>query len=131
MEFVIGLLGSGIGAGLMVIIQMLLKRKWAKEDQHDEKTEKLNDLSTRLIDIDTKLDGLANDVSHVKSANKSILSDRIKWLGTKYLEAGEIEFEDRRILHNLHDAYHDDCGGNGDFKILMKNVDSLPLKVRE
>ena len=129
MEFVIGLLGSGIGAGLMVILQMVLKRKWEKEDKHDEKTKKLNDLSKRLIDIDSKLDILADDVSHVKSANKSILSDRIKWLGTKYLEAGEIEFEDRRILHNLHSAYHDDCGGNGDFKILMENVDSLPLKM--
>ena len=129
MEFAIGLLGSGIGAGLMVIIQMLLKRKWAKEDKYDEKAKKLDDLSQRLIDIDSKLDDLSDDVSHVKSANKSILSDRIKWLGTKYLEAGEIEFEDRRILHSLHSAYHDDCGGNGDFKILMESIDSLPLKM--
>ena len=32
MEFVIGILGAGIGAGLMSIIQAALQRKWKKED---------------------------------------------------------------------------------------------------
>ena len=128
MEFVIGLLGTGVGAGIMVIIQMLLNRKWAKEDKQEAKADKLDELTARLDKMDSKLDSAIVDLSHVKAADKSILSDRIKWLGTRYLEAGEVEFEDRRILHELHDAYHNHCGGNGDYDILMRDVDELPLK---
>lgn len=119
--FIIGFLGTGVGAGIMVIVQMLLNRKWAKEDKKEAKAD-------RTGEILTKLDNLAVEVNHVKAANKYILSDRIKMLGTQYLEAGEIDFEDRRILHNLHSAYHDHCGGNGDYDILMREIDDLPLK---
>lgn len=128
MEFIIGLLGTGIGAGIMVIVQMLLNRKWAKEDKQEAKTDKLDELSEKLAGVETKLDSAIVALDHVKAADKSILSDRIKWLGTRCLEAGEIEFEDRRILHELHDAYHNHCGGNGDYDILMREVDELPLK---
>lgn len=128
MEFIIGLLGTGIGAGIMVVVQMLLNRKWAKEDKQEAKADKLDKLSEKLAALEEKLDSAIEDLGHVKAADKSILSDRIKWLGTQYLEAGEIEFEDRRILHELHDAYHNHCGGNGDYDILMREVDELPLK---
>lgn len=127
-DFVIGLFGTGIGAGIMVIIQMLLNRKWAKEDKQEAKDDMLNELSVRLDSLDAKLDSAIKDLGHVKAADKSILADRIKWLGTTYIEAGEIEFEDRRILHELHNAYHNHCGGNGDYDILMKEIDALPLK---
>ena len=120
-ELIIAFLGTGIGAGIMVIAQMLLNRKWQKEDKKEAKKD-------RTEEIITKLDQLSADVKHVKAANKSILSDRIKWLGTKYLDDGEIEFEDRRNLHDLHDAYHNHCGGNGDYDILMRDIDALPLK---
>lgn len=128
MEFLIGLLGTGIGAGVMVIVQMLLTRKWAKEDEQEAKTDKLDKVTERLTALEEKLDSAIVDLGHIKAADKSILSDRIKLLGTQYLEAGEIEFEDRRILHELHVAYHNHCGGNGDFDILMRDVDELPLK---
>ena len=120
-ELIIAFLGPGLGAGIMVIAQMLLNRKWQKEDKKEAKKD-------RTEEIITKLDQLSADVKHVKAANKSILSDRIKWLGTKYLDDGEIEFEDRRNLHDLHDAYHNHCGGNGDYDILMRDIDALPLK---
>lgn len=131
MEHLYTLLGTGFGAGLVVIIQKILERKWTKEDRTEAKEDKLDKLEKKLEEMDEKLQELSEDVGHVKSAEKAILSDRIKWLGTRYLEAGEIEFEDRQILHQLHDAYHDDCGGNGDYKILMGDINELPLKTKK
>lgn len=128
MEIIIGILGAGIGGGIMAIVQLCLKRKWEKEDKKEAKSESIGAIVKRLDQMDTKLDAVSTDVGHVKIAEKAILSDRIKWLGTSYLEANEIEFEDRRNLHDLHDAYHNHCGGNGDYDILMREIDALPLK---
>ena len=129
-ELIIGILGAGIGGGIMTIIQMCLNRKWAKSDKQEEKADNFNAINKRLDLFDKKLDNAITDIGHVKVADKAILSDRIKWLGTKYIEAGEIEFEDRRNLHDLHDAYHNHCDGNGDYDILMREIDELPLKHR-
>lgn len=128
MDILIGVLGAGIGAGLMSLIQLIVKRKWEKEDKNADKQDQYDELTERLGQIEEKIATLSEEVGHVKMADQAILSDRIKWLGTKYLEEGEIEFEDRRILHQLHNAYHNHCGGNGDFDILMQDVDALPLK---
>lgn len=130
MEHIYTLLGTGFGAGLVVIIQKILERKWAKDDRNEAKEDKLDKLEKKLEEMDQKLQELSDDVGHVKNADRAILSDRIKWLGTKYLEAAEIDFEDRRILNQLHDAYHNDCNGNGDFKNLMEDVNELPLKTK-
>lgn len=127
-ELVIGILGAGIGAGIMTLIQMRMKRKWEKEDKKEAKADTLSEIKSQLDALNKKIDSLSDDVSHVKVAEKAILSERIKQLGTKYIEAGEVEFEDRRNLHWLHDAYHNDCGGNGDYDLLMEEVDDLPLK---
>lgn len=130
MEALIGVLGAGVGAGLMSLIQTILKRKWAEEDKQEEKLDKLDKLEKRLDEIDKKLEVMSDDLGHVKNADRAILSDRIKWLGEKYLEDEEIGFEDRRVLNQLHDAYHNDCGGNGDYKKLMESVNELPLKIK-
>lgn len=123
------LLGGGIVGGIVTLIQMFCKRKWDKADKKAIEDSKLDELSNNITQLNTKVSSLVSDVQHVKMAQKSILSDRIKWLGTEYLKAGEISFEDRRILHDLHGAYHNDCDGNGDFDSLMRDVDALPLKM--
>lgn len=127
-EFIIGFLGAGVGAGIMTIIHMCMKRKWEKEDKQEAKTDTLAEIKAELATLSKKLDSVSNDLAHLKVAEKAILAERIKQIGTKYIEAGEVEFEDRRNLHCLHDAYHNDCGGNGDFDLLMEDVDDLPLK---
>lgn len=58
---------------------------------------------------------------------KVSLLDRIQHLGRSYLKVGEIDFDDRRRLHQMHTAYHN-LGGNGDLDTLMEDVDELPLK---
>lgn len=105
----------------MSIIQLIMKRHWEKADRAENKQD-------RQGEILSKLETLSEDVGHVKAANKAILSDRIRYLGERYLTAAEISFEDRRNLHNLHEAYHDHSGGNGDYDILMREIDELPLK---
>lgn len=127
-EFIIGVLGAGVGAGIMSLIQMRLKRKWEKEDKQEAKADTLAEIKAQLAALNKKIDSVAEDVAHLKVAEKASLSDRIKWLATRYIEAGEVEFEDRRNLHWLHDAYHNHCGGNGDYDLLMEEVDDLPLK---
>lgn len=69
-----------------------------------------------------------SELSALKEALMYILYDRIRYLGMQYIRAGEISFEDRRILHKMHGVYHNRLGGNGDLDRLMEDVDELPLK---
>ena len=61
-------------------------------------------------------------------AQKIVMLDRIRYLGQKYIEAGEIDFDDRRILNAMHSSYHTGLGGNGDADVVMHEVNKLPLK---
>lgn len=54
--------------------------------------------------------------------------DRMRYVGQNYLKQEEIDFDDRRIFHQMHDIYHNDLGGNGDLDQLMEAIDDLPLK---
>jgi len=57
-----------------------------------------------------------------------ILLDRILYLGQSYIAKGEIDFDDRKRLHAMHDCYHNGLHGNGDADLIMEAVDELPLK---
>lgn len=61
-------------------------------------------------------------------SQKIVMLDRIRYLGQKYIEAGEIDFDDRRILNAMHDSYHNGLGGNGDADVVMQEVNKLPLR---
>ncbi len=69
-----------------------------------------------------------SELAALKEALMYILYDRIRFLGMTYIRAGEISFEDRRIIHKMHGVYHNRLGGNGDLDDLMECVDELPLK---
>ena len=75
-------------------------------------------------------DGKSKDVVAIKKALKYILLDRVKYLGEGYIQDGEIDFDDRRRLNGMHEVYHNGLGGNGDLDVLMKEVNNLPLKVK-
>lgn len=59
-----------------------------------------------------------------------LLLDKILYLGSKYIEAGEVSFDDRCRLNRMHKVYHNGLHGNGDADDIMKAVDKLPLKKR-
>ena len=75
-----------------------------------------------------KADGKDKDIQALKTGQKWILYDRIRFLGLKYISEGAVDFDDRRILKEMHTCYHEGLGGNGDLDVLMQQVNSLPLK---
>ncbi len=70
----------------------------------------------------------SSDMAVVKLALKWVLYDRIRFLGQAFLREGEIDFDDRRLLNEMHRCYHDGLGGNGDLNVLMEAVNNLPLR---
>lgn len=75
-----------------------------------------------------KDDGKDKDIEALKAGLKWVLYDRIRHLGQKYINDGLVDFDDRRILNEMHKSYHDGLGGNGDLDNLMQQVNALPLK---
>lgn len=64
----------------------------------------------------------------LKDGMKWVIFDHIRERGLEYIAHGEIDFDDRRILKEMHTSYHDGLGGNGDLDKLMDAVYELPLK---
>lgn len=75
-----------------------------------------------------KDDGRDRDNQALKDGLKWVLYDRIRFLGQHYIAAGSVDFDDRRILNEMHSCYHNGLGGNGDLDNLMSEVNKLPLK---
>lgn len=67
------------------------------------------------------------DIAALKTALRWVMYDRIRYLGQSYIAAKKIDFDDRRILNEMHNCYHNGLGGNGDLNTLMKEVNALPL----
>ena len=74
-----------------------------------------------------KADGKDKNIEALKAGLKWVLYDRIRHLGQRYIAAGFVDFDDRRILNEMHGSYHDGLGGNGDLDNLMGQVNRLPL----
>ena len=73
----------------------------------------------------------SKELEDIKTGLKWVLYDRIRHLGQAYIKEGAVDFDDRRILHEMHNSYHNGLNGNGDLDALMDAVDKLPLKVKE
>ena len=101
-DILVGILGAGIGAGAMSILQAWLTRKWAKSDKDE-----------------SKLDA-------VVTAQKLIMLDRVRYLGKKYISEKEISLEDKETLTEMHKAYKA-LGGNGHLDTVMEEVERLPI----
>ena len=102
MEYLIGLLGAGIGSGVMGIITLCLQRHWAKKDSRDG-----------------RLDALV-------AANKLLMIDRVKHLAKRYIKAGKIPLEEKEHIHEMHAAYKA-LGGNGHLDTTMAEIDRLQV----
>ena len=109
------LLSSAAGAAFITLIdgvvQFFLQRHAKKEDAA---AVDLNDMARK---VDAMLDcQLASTL------------DRIQFLCKTYLRDGEIDMDDLRRLHIMHEKYHN-IGGNGDLDKLMEQVNELHIKV--
>ena len=102
MEFLETALSGSVGAGLMAIVMAALQRHWKKKDDRD------------------------GSIRALVNAQKVIMIDRVRYLGGKYLERGEILLEEKETLHEMYDAYKE-LGGNGHLETAMHEVDRLPV----
>ena len=92
-------------------------RKADLEDRQDQQIEK-------------RLEQIEMESAAQSEALKFILYDRIRYLGQAYIAEGKIDFDDRRVLNDMHRSYHEGLHGNGDLDTLMSEVNRLPLKKR-
>lgn len=107
----------------LIIWHLNRKAKKSDEAEAEEKAEEKkaeNDEKEWKKHTDKTIEALAIGV-------RVILMDRIRYLGQEYIKDGEVDFDDRRLLNQMHSVYHNTLGGNGDLDILMKEVDELPL----
>ena len=119
---VLAIVGGAAGASIINgVNERRLHKMKRKEELEDKATQNTDE---QLKELKTKVDALVG-------ATKYIMFDRIRWLGQQYINAGVIDFDDRRILHSMHESYHNGLGGNGDLDKLMESVFALPLKPRE
>lgn len=103
----IGLASAVIG-GLITLLGPVILHRVKRKDEKDDAKDK--------------------DTEALKAGLKWVLYDRIRFLGQHYISNGQVDFDDRRILHEMHRSYHDGLGGNGDLDVLMDEVNKLPLK---
>lgn len=96
---IVAVLGS---SGLSAIIVAALNRHWARQDRQDDRL-------TALV-----------------TAQKVVMVDRVRYLGQKYIDAGEITLADKETLEEMHAAYTG-LGGNGHLDTVMAEVEELPI----
>jgi len=98
------ILGGGataaIVSGVMQIILWKLNRKAAKED--------------------------GNVI--IRDAIRLIFQDRIKYIGTKYINEGTVSIADLRDIMKMHELYRDQLNGNGLLDYIMNEVKALPIR---
>lgn len=107
-EIIIAVLGGSALSALITQIGSYIADRRKRKDAVEDKAE----------DKDAAL----------KQGMKLLLADKIQYLGLKYIEEGEITFSNRKMLNEMHSTYHTGLGGNGDYDVLMKEVNELPLK---
>ena len=131
-EILVAILSGGVVVAVIEGIREALKwrrtRKAVKEDRAEKKAED----AKRAAELKTedRLGAIEEKVDVQREALKFILYDRIRYLGQAYIAEKEIDFDDRRILNNMHHTYHYGLCGNGDLDTLMAEVNRLPLKQR-
>ena len=131
-EILVAILSGGVVVAVIEGIREALKwrrtRKAVKEDRAEKKAED----AKRAAELKTeeRLGAIEEKVDVQREALKFILYDRIRYLGQAYIAEKEIDFDDRRILNNMHQTYHYGLCGNGDLDTLMAEVNRLPLKQR-
>lgn len=135
----IAIISGGVGAAIVKLIgdgiAWRRNRKAAKEDRAEDRKEEAErraakNLEERMGRLEAQNNAQSKSLNALSEALKFMLYDRIRYLGQAYIAAGEIDFDDRRVLNDMHRSYHNGLGGNGDLDTLMAEVNSLKLKTK-
>ena len=86
----------------MTILLAMLQRHWAKKDAKTG-----------------KLEALVN-------AQKVVMVDRVRYLGSRYIKQKSVSLEDKETLIEMYNAYKS-LGGNGHLETVMQEVEKLPV----
>ena len=113
MEFILLILSSGIGAGLMTILLAVIQRRWQKSDKHENDAKREDERIKALV-----------------TAQKVLMVDRVRHLGQSYIANKQITLEDKETLQEMHAAYKA-LGGNGHLATVMAEVERLPVVNRK
>lgn len=104
------------------------ERQAMKEDRKEQKNDEIEKLTKLVEGLAKQQTETSVQLDALRDAQKCVLLDRIIHLGQNYIRAGEIDFDDRRRLREMHHSYHHGLGGNGDADAIMLAIDALPLK---
>lgn len=126
MEWLGYLLTGAASAAVIKLVDNIIQWKLARKAKQEDKEEEMQKNVCKANQL--KIDKLEESVQATITGQRFILLDRLRYLGLAYLQRGEISFDERRLLHQMHDVYHDTLHGNGDLDELMSEVDELPLK---
>lgn len=140
-SFLLFLFGAG-GLALINVLQERWKfraqRKAEKEDRKEEKEDQLKKIQEQLEEIKEqqkadnqemakRMEELEKQNKALKDGMKYVLLDRILYLGHSYIEDGQVSFDNRKRLGDMHTVYHNGLGGNGDADAVVHDVYELPL----
>lgn len=135
-----------LGAGGLAIINVVQERwKWKeerkakKEDRQEEKQDQLGEMKQMISsfieqqkkmnrEMDEKQKAQDKEMAALSEGLRYVILDRILYIGQSYIKRGEVSYDDRKRLREMHDCYHNSLGGNGDADQIMKAVSALPLK---
>lgn len=99
MEIVIAIIGACTSSGLTAILLAVLQHRWAKRDKRDA----------------------------IVAALKTMMIDRVRHLGVRYIADNSISLADKENLVEMHRAYKA-LGGNGHLDTVMRDVGNLPIR---
>lgn len=119
MEVLKAIIGGAVGAafvtGVFSLLLFAVKRKAEKKDKaEDRQSAERNETQEALDDL--------------RQGIMILLYDRIKHLGTKYIDKNSITSEELEDLITMHKIYHGALQGNGFLDSLMSQVKSLPIR---
>lgn len=112
--FLVGAGGAAVIKLIDGVIQFFLNRYAKKKDAGEVKK--------------SDLEKLEKKVDAIVDCTLATTLDRIQHLCKTYIKDGEIDMDDLRRLHIMHEKYHK-IGGNGDLDKLMEQVNRLPFEV--
>ncbi len=121
MDWILILLGGGMGSALVGGIFTLLQWKLSRKALHQDRATELRLEESRE---------LKRLVRVLVEADRTLLYDRIKHLGKSYLARGYITVEELEDLDLMHEVYHnkEKLGGNGFLDALMHTVHTLEVR---
>lgn len=122
--------GGGIGVTIIHSVHERSMHKMQRAEQKEDKEEArvAQNIETRLQEVEKSLKEMRERADAERVAIRYILYYQIRHIALSYISDGEVDFDDRRILRDMHTSYHTGLGGNGDLDKLMEAVDQLPLQ---